>query len=242
MDIGQLFFDRIQFDDGNEGTYNELTFEINDAKTHFNATSIMQQCGELLGIVDKRGKASKTWTDFENGKAGRIPVDSFYTTKRNRCSKVRWVKIEEMLSILVYSLGGGNIVTKFLLGRQWIESTGHVYLIRAVVQGEVVMKYGHTWDIPQRMKGYKRECDSHKPIASCLVENVIETEKLIGEYLYAHGAIRHSKGCEWFTYGKIVSESECNRAFNDWLDALYEIEPSLLEKVVEYDQKDVKEI
>jgi len=55
MDIGQLFFGQLTFN-GNSAEYNGLTFEINDAKTHFDATSIMEQYRVIQGIAkDRRG-------------------------------------------------------------------------------------------------------------------------------------------------------------------------------------------
>ena len=59
MNIGQMFFGQLTFN-GNLAVFNGLTFEINDAKTHFNATSIIDQCKTIQELA----RDSKGWADF----------------------------------------------------------------------------------------------------------------------------------------------------------------------------------
>jgi len=70
-------------------------------------------------------------------------------------------------------MGDGNTVNKYLMGETWIETSGLVYLVRTVIDGEVIMKYGHSWNVDQRMKAYKRMCDEYELIAWCPVEKML---------------------------------------------------------------------
>jgi len=234
--VGDLFFKGIELKDGNRGMYNGIEFHVNEVKTHFEASSIMDQCSKMMGLVDKKGYSSRNWTVFMYGKNGRIPSESFYETKGPRGKLLRWVEYGRLLPILTYSMGDGNAVNEFLMNREWIDKTGHVYLLRTVINGEVIMKYGRACDLDQRMSAYKHGCDSYKKIASCPVDDMFDVEKKIGEYLYTHGAVRHSKGDEWFTYGRVVGNADCDTAVENWMDALNKIDPNLMEKVVGYEE------
>jgi len=231
ISVGDLFFKGIELKDG-RGWFNGIEFHVNEVKTHFEASSIMEHCGKMMGLIDKKGCSSRNWSVFMNGKNGRIPSESYYETKGSRGKLLRWVEYGRLLPILTYSMGDGNAVNEFLMNRPWIDKTGHVYLLRTVVNGEVILKYGYTWDLDQRMPAYKCGCDSFKKIASCPVDDMFDVEKKIGEYLYTHGAIRHSKGKEWFTYGRVVGNADCDTAFENWVNALDEIDPNLVEMII----------
>ena len=233
--VGDLFFKGIELKDG-RGWFNGIEFHVNEAKTHFEASSIMEQCSEMMGLVSKKGYPCKYWSSFMNGKNGRITSESYYETKGPRCKLLKWVEYGELLPILTYSMGDGNAVNRFLTNRDWVDKAGHVYLLRTVVNGEVIMKYGYSWDLDQRMYAYKHGCDSYKKIATCPVDDMFDVEKKIGEYLYTHGAVRHSKGDEWFTYGRVVGNADCDTAVENWMDALNKIDPNLMEKVVGYEE------
>jgi len=229
MNIGQMFFGQLTFNE-NLAVFNGLIFERNEKGTHFDATSIIRQCSNLLGVLDKNGLPGKTWAVFARGKNGQIPADSHYPEKAGR-SNVRWVRYTELLPILTYALGDGNTVNKYLMGEVWIETSGFVYLIRAMINGEVIMKYGHSWNVDPRMIEYKHMCDEYELIASCPVEKMIETEAKIGEYLYTHGAVQHEKGREWFTFGRIVGNADCYKAFEEWIMGIDAMDQSLVEGV-----------
>ena len=232
ISVGDLFFKGIELNNG-RGWFNGLEFHVNEVKTHFKASSIMEQCSVMMDLVSKNGCSSRNWTVFMYGKNGCIPSESFYETKGDRGKLLRWFEYSRLLPVLTYSMGDGNAVNEFLMNRTWIDKTGFVYLLRTVVNGEVIMKYGRTRDLDQRMSAYKRGCDSFKKVASCPVEDRFTVEKKIGEYLYSHAAIRHSKGTEWFTYGRVVGNANCDNAIENWVNALYEYDPNLMEKVTE---------
>ena len=139
MDIGQLFFGQLVFD-GNQAKFNELTFKVNAAKTHFDATSLIRDCSIILGVLDKKGYPGKSWATFMKGKAGQLPTESFYTDVYSR-PITRWVSFSELLPVLTYSMGDGNIVNRFIRGQPWVNKAGFVYLVRCVINSEVVMKY-----------------------------------------------------------------------------------------------------
>jgi len=69
------------------------------------------------------------------------------------------------------------------------------------------------------MKGYKSECDSYELFASCKVNDMLDVEASIGEYIFSHGGKHHSKGDEWFVYESIVYADM--RAFDDWIYAVF---------------------
>jgi len=226
MNIGQMFFGQLTFNE-NLAVFNGLTFEINDAKTHFNATSIIDQCKSIQELA----RDSKGWADFMRGKTGRIPKESYYETKSGR-RLLRWIEYERLLPILTYSMGDGNTVNEYLNGRVWADTSGFIYLVRTVINREVIMKYGHTWKVEQRMITYKHMCDECELIAWCPVEKMIKTEDRVGEYLYTHGAVQHSRGREWFTFGRIVGNADCYKAYDDWLMGLDDMDPLIVEGVV----------
>jgi len=94
------------------------------------------------------------------------------------------------------------------------------------------MKYGHSWKVEQRMITYKHMCDEYELIAWCPVEKMIKTEDKVGEYLYTHGAVQHPRGREWFTFGRVVGNADCYKAFEDWWWAKEGFDPALVEGVV----------
>jgi len=226
MNIGQMFFGQLTFN-GNLAVYNGLTFERNEKGTHFDATSIMEQCR----VIQELTRDTKKWAHFMRGKVGRIPEKSYYETKNGR-RLVKWVEYERLLPILTYSLGDGNTVNEYLSDKDWIDTSGFVYLVRTVINGEVIMKYGHSWNVDQRMISYKHMCDEYELIAWCPVEKMIKTEEKIGEYLHTHGAVQHERGNEWFTFGKVVGNADCYKAFDEWLMGIDAMDPSLVEGVV----------
>jgi len=113
MNIGQMFFGQLTFSE-NLAVYNGLTFKRNEKGTHFDATSIIRQCSTILGVLDRNGLPGKTWAVFARGKNGQIPADSHYKEKVDR-SIVRWVSYTELLPILTYALGDGNITNNYLM-------------------------------------------------------------------------------------------------------------------------------
>jgi len=215
MNVGKLFYDMLEFN-GEEATYNNLTFIVNKQRTHFNATIIMNQCSYHLGSLDKKGLPSKTWSDMSRGKNGQ--TIAYYETKEGR-RLFRWVEFKDLLPVLTYSMGDGNTVNKFLNNEEWADSSGYVYLVKCVVNNETIFKYGHSWDVEQRMKGYKRECDSYELFASCKVNDMLDVEAAIGEYIFSHGGNHHPRGVEWFTYSSIVDADMT--AFDDWIYAVF---------------------
>ena len=230
MDIGKLFFGQLVYD-GNQAKFNELTFKVNAAKTHFDATSLIRDCSILLDVRDKKGYPGKSWATFMRGKAGQIPTESHYVDTNSK-PKTRWVSFSELLPVLTYAMGDGNVVNRFLRGQPWINKAGFVYLVRCVVNGEVILKYGHTWNTDQRMIAYEHECDSAKLVCSCPVDNQTECETAIGEYIYSHGGIRHSRGCEWFTMGKPFNDSLLGEAYGLWIDGLDRYDNELLDVII----------
>jgi len=201
---------------GEEATYNNLTFIVNKQRTHFNATIIMNQCSYHLGSLDKKGLPSKTWSDMSRGKNGQ--TIAYYETKEGR-RLFRWVEFKDLLPVLTYSMSDGNTVNKFLNNEEWADPSGYVYLVKCVVNNETIFKYGHSWDVEQRMKGYKRECDSYELFASCKVNDMLDVEAAIGEYIFSHGGNQHPRGVEWFTYSSIVDADM--KAFDDWIYAVF---------------------
>jgi len=215
MNVGKLFYDMLEFN-GKEATYNNLTFIVNEKRTHFNATIIMNQCSYHLGSLDKKGLPSKIWFEMSHGKNAQ--TIAYYETKEGH-RLFRWVEFKDLLPVLTYSMGDGNTVNKFLNNEEWADPSGYVYLVKCVVNNETIFKYGHSWDVEQRMKGYKRECDSYELFASCKVNDMLDVEAAIGEYIFSHGGNHHPRGVEWFTYSSIVDADM--KAFDDWFYAVF---------------------
>jgi len=226
MNVGKQFRDILTFD-GEEAIFNGLTFTVNKEHTHFEASSIMTQCALHLRSLDKRGLPSKTWSVFIRGKNGQSIT---YCETKGSNKKFRWVDFKDLLPILTYSMSDGNTVNKFLNNEEWADPSGYVYLVKCVINNETIYKYGHSWDVNQRMKGYKSECDSFELFVSCKVDDMLGVEAAIGEYIYSHGGEHHSKGNEWFKYLSIDHE----RAIADWSYAVFLCDDSYNTKMVYY--------
>jgi len=185
-------------------------------------------------VLDKKGYPWKSWATFVKGKGGQISPESHYVDNNSR-PITRWVSFSELLPVLTYAMGDGNVVNRFLRGQPWVNKAGFVYLVRCVVNGEIIMKYGHTWKLKQRMIAYGRECDSVKLICSCPVDNQTACETAIGEYIYSHGGVRHPRGCEWFTLGKPFDEMLVCEAISLWIDGADHYDNEFMDVIVGYD-------
>jgi len=59
MNMGQMFFGQLTYNE-NLAVFNGLTFERNEKGTHFDATSIIDQCKTIQELA----RDSKGWADF----------------------------------------------------------------------------------------------------------------------------------------------------------------------------------
>jgi len=212
------FFDKVILN-GDQGTFNGLTFTLNAERTHFEATSIMDQCSELLGTLNQRGYSTRTWADFIRGKLGRIPSDSFYETKGHGRKLMRWVVLKEVHRILSYSMSGR--VDVYMNGGDWKDNSGYVYLIRISNEDKTIVSNGYATDLTEHFPIYQQVFPSFELLLSCHVNDMISVQNLIAEYLRCHGAEQHPEIRGWF----YVND---NQVCVDWMNALYEIDPKLV--------------
>ena len=224
MNIGRMFFGGLTFGEDRKATFNEVVFEINSEGTHFNASSLFDQCGKILGRVSKKGTSSKFWADFIRIQDGNLPEGS-----HKEINGVHWVEYKYLLPVLSYSMTTSIRVNSFLCGEKWTDRNGYVYLVM-VMQGEkILLKFGRTWDMDARMNWYRGKYDKFSPIISCKVNDMYEAEKYLGEYLFSHGAEQHGGDkSEWFTFSSPKDSSRYMlRGIRLWTNGLIEYDPEV---------------
>jgi len=232
FDFGTIFFNAQNWTD-NKTTFNGLQFERNELNTHFNATSIMDQCGQLSGKTSKKGQSSKNWSDFMRGDSGRLLISNtnIIELKRSR-NNVYFVPYKYLHTILQYSMTLGYLVDKYFANEYWIEKEGFVYLNYITLDNdEVVYKYGRTADYERRMKQYQNSYNEEGFRSLCYkaVRDQYAAEPLIGAYLAQHGAIQHKEGNEFF----IVPNKDYKDIIEMFTTATETIEGDELEELVE---------
>ena len=225
VNVGELFFSGAFFDVSDRFIFNGIEFKINSERTHFDANIILEQVGKTLGKVSKSGSSSKFWSDFVRTQEGRIPENA-----HTEISGIHWVLYKYLLPILSYAMTNSIVVTNFLNGEDWADTSGFIYIISAKKNGISVLKYGRTWDLDQRMNDYKNSYENVILFASCAVKNVYDAERIVGGHLFAHGAHKYPQNNnkrsnaknEWFTMqpNKEISVTEVILALQLWASAL----------------------
>ena len=228
MNIGKMFFGGLTFGEDRKATFNGIVFEINSEGTHFNASSMFDQCGKILGRVSKKGTSSKFWADFIRIQDGNLPEGS-----HKEVDGIHWVEYKYLLPVLNYSMTTSMRMNNFLCGEKWTDRSGYVYLVMIEREERFVMKYGRTWGMDKRMNGYRGKFRKVVPLVACKVNDMYEAEKYLGEYLLSHGAERYGgeKG-EWFTFGgSIKSIGDLFRGTTLWTKGLTEYDPKTLDNI-----------
>jgi len=110
--FGTIFFNAQNWTN-NKTTFNGLQFERNELNTHFNATSIMDQCGQLLNKVSKRGLSSKNNRGFLNliYDGRRIKEEGSEVMYHN----LLFLPYRHLQSLLTYCMVDSFNVTQFFL-------------------------------------------------------------------------------------------------------------------------------
>jgi len=228
MNIGRMFFGGLTFGEDRKATFNGIVFEINSEGTHYNASSLFDQCGKKLGRVSKKGTSSKFWADFIRIQDGNLPEGS-----HTEINGIHWVEYKYLLPVLSYSMTTTMRMNSFLCGEKWTDRSGYVYLVMIKREEKFVMKYGRTWGMDGRMNGYKGKFNNVTPLVSCKVTDMYEAEKYLGEYLLSHGAVRYGeKKGEWFTFGgSIKSIKEMVKGIELWTNGLTEYDPESVKDI-----------
>ena len=62
--------------DSGRGWFNGIEFHVNEVKTHFEASSIMDQCSKMMGLVDLEegpgGRLVFEWSPRRGGQATAV--------------------------------------------------------------------------------------------------------------------------------------------------------------------------
>ena len=246
FDFGTIFFNTLKWTN-NKTTFNGLQFERNEFNTHFNATSIMDQCGQLLNKVSKRGLSSKNNRGFLNLNydGRRIKEEGSEVLYHN----LLFIPYRHLQSLLTYCMVDSYNVTQFFLNENWIDTKGYIYLNKITLdEGEIIYKYGRTNTIERRMNQYKNEFgeESIESLYHRQVNNMYYIERELGTHIFNQlGAEHVDNGKEYFIIDSL-EEDELINYINSFIETVTDeiIESDMIEvedeNIIAEDTYDVK--
>jgi len=187
--------------------------------THFNATLIMDQCGQLLNKVSKRGLSSKNNRGFLNlnydGK--RIKEEGPEVLYHN----LLFIPYRHLQSLLEYCMDHSFNVTQFFLNENWIDTKGYIYLNKITLnEGKIIYKYGRTNTIERRMNEYTNEYgeENIETLYHRQVNSMYHIERELGAYVFDQLGAEHVDNGKEYLIIDSLEEDDLINSINNFID------------------------